>query len=31
MKIEYNQEDVRQRVAKVIELGKYKSARSFFD
>lgn len=29
MKIEYNQEEVRRRVAKVIELGKYKSARSF--
>jgi hypothetical protein len=29
MKIEYNQEEVRQRVAKVIELGNYKSTRSF--
>ena len=29
MKITYNQEEVRQRVAKVIELGKYKSTRSF--
>ena len=28
MKIEYNQEEVRQRVAKVTELGKYKSTRS---
>ena len=29
MKIEYNQEEVRQRVEKVIELGNYKSTRSF--
>lgn len=29
MKIEYNQEEVRQRVAKIIELGNYKSIRSF--
>lgn len=29
MKIEYNQEDVRRRVAKIIELGNYKSTRSF--
>lgn len=29
MKIVYNQNEVRQRVAKIIELGKYKSTRSF--
>lgn len=29
MKIEYNQEDVRQRVLKIIDAGKYKSTRAF--